>query len=161
MRIGHSNFVWLFVAMGLFAFGPLSFAQETGVPLGSVIVTDGIDSYDDLSMGKDIDPPDDRELVIRWNFDFPDAKDYHVYVLVDGETQAKFLGRPGGDGLIQNMRWKKGTPLLGAPFLDGPQSGHSYQFIVFAMRESFGLSFVSGPFQTKGPVQYLVVFCSS
>jgi hypothetical protein len=120
---------------------------------GSVVITDDIDSFEDLTNGVDVDLPDQRELVVRWKIDNYSAKDYHVYVLVDGSTKRNYLGRTGSDDNF--YRWNNQTRFVTGRFKDGPQSGHHYQFMVFALSTDEAVK-PFGPISSSGSVEYIV-----
>ncbi|NPU98949.1 MAG: hypothetical protein HPY51_17270 [Candidatus Omnitrophica bacterium] len=124
------------------------------IPANTVIVTDDLDSTDDLSNKEDIDPPGKRQLVIQWNFPDADAKDFHVYVLANDEGKAKYLGRTGS-GMQNYFDWQEGTKFVAGEFKKGPQPNNSYRFYVFILHER-GPKAVSGPFAAKGPVLFKV-----
>lgn len=123
------------------------------VPLDSVIVTDNLDTYQDLSGGLDIDPADQRELVIRVNMDLTDIVDIHIYISVDGE-ESVYLGRIATIE-DQYFVWKESQSVtIAKPFQDGPQGNHTYTFSVYLLTESKNPPHY-GPFET-GPVDYYV-----
>ncbi len=123
------------------------------IPAGTVIVTDDNSTYVDLSNGEDRDPVDDRELVVRWNFEFDDVRDFHIY-RVGGEARAQFLGRTAS-GTTNHFIWEENAPRLAPDFKQGPQFGETYQFAVYAIRETGAPRPIYGPFKNAGPVEYL------
>ncbi len=167
---GHSYRFFVFALTGnpkkpvagpIFNAGPVEFLvsadeePEPGeIPANTVIVTDDLASAMDLSNGEDTDPADNRQLVVQWNFPDMPAKDFHVYVLVNNQGKAKYLGRTGsGD---QNFfDWKVGTRFMAGDFKSGPQPNSSYRFYVFVFNQK-GPKAVSGPFATAGPVLFKV-----
>jgi len=125
------------------------------IPVGRVIVTDSIDTFEDLSGGDDLDAPDDRELTIRWNFpESENATQYHVYVKVDGEQKSQFLSRTH-DSSETVLRWRADKHFTARKFKDGPQSAYSYQFLVYMLRNNKG-NRVSGPIESEGSVRFIV-----
>lgn len=131
-------------------------ASPTPVPTptlapGTVIVTDSIESGEDLSGGEDTDPAGRRGLVIRWNLSYPEVADFHVYVSVNGED-AKYLGRTASS-TADYLEWREGAPNLGKDYRTGPQFGNTYRFFVFPIRPS-GTPAYYGPFTHAGPVTF-------
>jgi subtilisin family serine protease len=133
---------------------PIAITTPTPVSMtfNTVIVTDDLSSYTDVSNGQDFDHETDRSLVIRWNFDATNVSDYHVYVKVD-DGQFQFLGRPG-NAEANDYEWKAGQRFLNAPFGNGPEFGHRYAFSVYVITAS-GTPRFYGPFLTAGNVEFL------
>ncbi len=103
-------------------------------------------------VGSDVDDPNWNALQIVWNFgvDPSTVLEYHVFVRVD-QGDFQFLGQTQS-GDINYFWW---TPLnlfkTNKIFSDGPQDGHTYQFMVIMMP-------LSGPrmnFKT-GQVEYSI-----
>ena len=117
-----------------------------------VVVTDSLQTQDDLSNGEDADSPSDRELVIRWNLGLQNIRDYHVYVEVNGGPP-QFLGRTG-NGLDNFYSWKPNAPNLDLAFSDGPQYNNRYQFRIFALSNDQSNT-VFTPFMNAGPVRFV------
>ncbi|MFB3786632.1 MAG: hypothetical protein ACE15F_09695 [bacterium] len=146
----------------IFNAGPVEFLVSEdptptpgGIKPNSVIVTDDLGSFDDLSNGTDTDPITERQLVVKWNFPDVKAKDFHVYVLANNQGKAKYLGRSGG-GDVNHFDWRQGgTRFMVNEFKNGPQPNTSYRFYVFIFNQS-GPKAVSGPFATAGPVFFQV-----
>ncbi len=124
---------------------------ETPEPSKTVFVTDDEESMVDLSGDMDVDPAVDRELVIRWNLDIPNAKDIHIYALKSGEDQPKYLGRT--DVNFDYFVWKEGVRWLGGHFKEGPQDGNTYTFFLYVLRRGGP---PVGPFSHEDPVQFKV-----
>ena len=124
------------------------------MPPGSAIVTDDLASMADLSGSGDIDPPNARALVVRWNFGSGPAPDYHVYVLDDQAGILEYLGRTG-DGVTTYLLWEDNAKNknLAPAYRKGPQSGHSYLFYVFALSGNKSKP-VSGSLVTSAPVLF-------
>ncbi|MFB3786306.1 MAG: sorbosone dehydrogenase family protein [bacterium] len=122
------------------------------VPLDTVRVTDDPASFDDLSGGVDRDAEANRSLVIRWNHGLADAADTHVYVIMDSQVPARYLGRTG-NGNDTVWEWRAGEPRTGPEFVEGPQFGHSYQFLIFILTAGGSPPFYR-PYSTAGPVEY-------
>ncbi len=113
----------------------------------TIIVTDDLDSTEDLSNSYDEDSPYDRELTIKWDMNIPNVKMYHIYVLEVGEAfLPKYLGRTQ-DGNTNYFQWREGTRYLSGNFKHGPQDGKTYQFYVFALIQG---AKNEGPFQKRG-----------
>ena len=100
-------------------------------PPGTVVITDDLQDETDLAGREDADAPDNRQLVIHWNFGGERFADYHVYVAVD-ENPFQYLGRPGS-GEARLFPWNTGNPQLNPRFAAGPEFGHQYRFQVFAI----------------------------
>ncbi|GEM_PF-1842256 len=137
--------------------------------LSRVIVTDTLDTLEDLSNGIDLDPYDSKELIVRWAFspllfDDSDIKDIHIYVQEkkvaaneeeqeDHAIKFEYLGRTDSSTLSY-FEWKKGARFQVHPrFANGPDYGKEYQFQVFVLTHSQNPLFL-GPFQNWGPVKY-------
>jgi len=130
---------------------PTGTAAPTPVPL-PVTVTDSLETQTDISGSSDQDAADQRELVIRWNLDVSNIKDFHVYVQInDGPPQ--FLGRTG-NGTDTFFQWKTGIQFLSTAFNDGPQFNTNYQFRVFALANDDSNT-VFGPFLNGGNIEFL------
>ena len=129
-----------------------------GVPAGEVIVTDSINTFDDLSNSEDVDLITDRELTIQWNLNFPRATDFHVYVSVDGSKDQQFLGL-AGSGQATAFRWREGLRTVAPGFRTGPQDGHSYQFYLYVLGTTLTSARVGilGTFPLAGPVKFTVI----
>ena len=127
------------------------------VPLNdTLIVTDDLASTEDLSNGVDRDGQGNMLLAVKWNLlleniDLSKVNDVHVYVDVDESGDYAYLGRTGG--AASSFVWKKQGGKTAAAFRDGPQSGHSYRFRIYALTVSKTPLFY-GPFDTAGPVGF-------
>ena len=89
----------------------------------SIVVTDDLQSIDDLLGKFDADTPDARALAIRWKYKDSGFTGYHVYVIKDG-GQPEFLdGVPAGSTYYL---WKN------------PEFGHSYQFRIWGVLPAGG-----------------------
>ncbi|MBD3266629.1 hypothetical protein GF373_08165, partial [bacterium] len=126
-------------------------------PENSVYVTDSLDTLNDISNQKDFDEPDNRELVVRWNFDdeqvdFNNVHAIHVYVKV-GSNDFVFLGEPASADATY-LQWVPSSVEIDPLFQDGPLFGNQYTFQVFFLTRS-GSPFFYGPFENAGPVEYL------
>ncbi|GEM_PF-3253746 len=121
---------------------------------GQFCIYDDLLGGNDLTNGVDEDTPDARAIQLAWNFglEFLAERDYHLFVRVD-EGNWQFLGQTGC-GEITYFWWTPYNKFTTAPaFADGPQGGHSYQFMVFLILPH-GLSRV---FLTSGVLQYAVI----
>jgi len=124
------------------------------IPLNSIIVSDTLETFEDLSNSQDFDLPNERLLAIQWNFEFEEpVKDIHVYLIEDDNLQFSFLGRTGS-GEFSFFEWRAGAQRLNAQFRDGPKFNRRYQFLIFALTESGSPRFF-GPFFTNGAVEFL------
>ena len=91
------------------------------IPENTIVVTDDLQSKEDLQGGFDVDSPDRKVLVIRWNFKNPAFTSYHIYVKKD-DGKAEFL-----TALLNTAsyyEWKE------------PEFGHSYYFILYGLMDS-------------------------
>lgn len=121
------------------------------LPRNAVIVTDNLASWADLSNNVAYASPNYRALVIRWNIQEANIRDFHLYVSVNGGAP-NYLGR-SGDGSASTFEWSVGAERYIAPgFADGPQFGDTYRFHIYAICEGQP---PLGPFRTLGPVQFV------
>ncbi|GEM_PF-6589676 len=142
---GNPRFYGPFANAGLVWFLPM------------ITVTDTVSTTTDLSNGQDFDPPNERDLVVRWTFDATDLdsnniRDHHVYVKVNGRMPYRYLGRTASDSAAY-LEWKAGTPNLAGEFRGGPTYGNSYEFKVYPIKQSGAPPFY-GPYENAGPVAY-------
>ena len=82
--------------------------------------------------GNDVDPSNWRAIQIAWNFDVDPStvNGYQVYVSVDG-AKKEFMGLTMS-GAINYFWWTPTTEFTTkSNYIDGPQSGHSYQFTIY------------------------------
>ncbi len=134
-----------------------------------VFVTDDLIQEKDLCLGTDIDLPNKRQLVIRWNLPGPAFIDFHIWVKVDGGKE-QYLGRTT-TGQANRFVWedrsgidetgaiqKESEPELAAAFLSGPELNHQYEFVLYGIPESVSPDQPHAskpqPFYTKGPLEY-------
>ncbi len=110
-------------------------------------VTDDLGSNVDLSLGKDLDPENKRQLVIHWNYPHSDINEYHVYIQVDGEKE-EFLGRHTKRNQPY-MIWESGNEFIAQGFQEGPLFGHTYRFSIYGLGGA-----LYAPLLTVGPVEY-------
>ena len=94
---------------------------------------------------------EDRQLVVRWNVGKHHFKDFHLWVLVDGQEK-KYLGRTNG-GDVNFFVWKAEEYWVDPPFKNGPEFGHNYEFIVYGIQKNHPTD-PPLPFYTQGPVTY-------
>jgi len=139
------------------ASAPVGFNLEGGNPVSPdlpeipnltsnrIVIYDDILGGDDLapmgSTGSDVDPPSSRAIQIAWNFgrDPASVNDYHVLVSVDGGA-FDFLGQTY-TGRINYFRWSpQNTFRTNTSYANGPQDGHTYQFMVALLPLSGGRS---------------------
>ncbi|HPA45804.1 MAG TPA: S8 family serine peptidase [bacterium] len=125
----------------------------------SVVVTDTVNTFADLSSGTDYDSNNNRQLVIRWNLDpgavrLTDIQDVHVYVRVNSTGEYEYLGNAGSSTAI-HFEWKSGlTSVVNPRFQSGPVFGEIYQFRIFVLTRS-GSPFFYGPYDNAGPIRFL------
>ncbi len=124
---------------------------------GQVAIYDDILGGNDLapmgSTGSDSDSSSSRAIQIAWNFGRADEEvnEYHILVSVDG-GDFDFLGQTYTSGL-NYFWWTPNRPFRTNPvYADGPQDGHTYQFMVV-------LSPLSGERASlkSGTLQYSVI----
>ena len=93
------------------------------IPENSIVVTDDLQSRDDLLGKFDADSPDGKALGIRWKFKDSGFSGFHIYIIKD-EGQPEFLN---------------GVPAGSTYFLwSNPEFGHSYRFRVWGVIGSSG-----------------------
>ncbi len=116
---------------------PVSISQPEMPNLdeSQVVIYDDILGGEDLapmgSTGFDVDYADSRAIQIAWNFDVDasTANEYHVLVKVD-DGGYQLLGQTY-NGNITYFWWTKNLYFRTFDtFMDGPQDGHSYQFMI-------------------------------
>ncbi|RJP24612.1 MAG: hypothetical protein C4527_18360 [Candidatus Omnitrophota bacterium] len=102
---------------------------------GQIVVYDDILGGNDLapmgSTGSDADDESARAIQIAWNFgrDVSTVNEYHVMVKVDG-GDPQFLGQTY-NGSLSYFWWTPNNLFrTSSAFAAGPQSGHTYQFLV-------------------------------
>ncbi|MBN2326654.1 MAG: hypothetical protein JXR73_05820 [Candidatus Omnitrophica bacterium] len=164
---GHSYLFMVYAISserGVKPFGPIAASgwityQEAIVeqPIAeeAVIITDDLDSMDDLSNGEDSDPENDMQLVLRWNLKNVNAKDFHIYVQSQNDKRPKYLGRTG-DGDASLFQWKANGRFLHQNYKAGPVADNEYAFSVYAINKKGPKAF-EGPFYPAGPVLYKVI----
>ncbi len=103
------------------------------IPANTVVVTDDLQSTRNLVGAFDADPPSDRRLAIRWNFESGEFTAFHIYVQIDG-AKSVFLGQTP-DAETSYMEWKEGEANIALDFRDGPQYGKQYRFTIYGLRE--------------------------
>lgn len=102
-------------------FTPTPTAPSINAPENTIIVTDDLQSIDDLLGQTDIDRPSEQALCIRWNIPADNIIDFHIYARADG-GEPMYLGRTG-DANVNWFVWNK------------PAFGRFYSFIVYALIE--------------------------
>lgn len=128
--------------------------ETSAAPNHTVWVSDTRNSYADLSNRVDVDDPSDKELVVRWRFTQTALKDVHIYMRVDGATKPVYLGRTA-DGGATSFGWRAGAPNMNDAFKNGPENGHTYQFMTFELSQNPSLA-PYGPYLSAGPVAYKI-----
>ncbi len=125
------------VGFNLEGGNPVSLAQPELPNLnpGQVAIYDDILGGNDLApmgtTGSDTDNSSSRAIQIAWNFgrDASEVNEYHILVSVDGASPT-YLGQTYTSGL-NYFWWTPNRSFRTHPdFADGPQDGHTYQFIV-------------------------------
>ncbi|RJP22368.1 MAG: formylglycine-generating enzyme family protein [Candidatus Omnitrophota bacterium] len=126
------------VGFNLEGGNPVSLAQSEipNLNMGQISIYDDILGGNDLapmnSNGVDNDRKESRAIQIAWNFgrDESTVNEYHVLVSVDGGAY-QFLGQTY-DGRINYYLWNDKNEFKTDPvFTNGPQDGHTYQFMVY------------------------------
>lgn len=120
------------------------------LPEGTMLVTDDMFDFEDLSGKTDTDSADQKALFIRWNVGSGEYWNYHVFVSVNG-GEYEFAGQTSGND-VNYFRWSdvhlfdtKGV------YTAGPQSGNTYQFRIFGLTGS-GFDLID----QAGSVMYMV-----
>lgn len=101
----------------------------------SIIITDTVNDFDDVSNQTVYNPASDQSLVIRWVLDNrqisrADIREIHVLTRVNQSGGYQLLGRAARvtDTFLE---WRREAPQFIEPnFRDGPLPGNSYQFQV-------------------------------
>lgn len=136
---------------------PTATPTVTPVPfINKVIVTDDINSLEDLSNGEDLDENKNRELAVHWDLqgiETSTVRVYQIYVSTDG-ARPQFLGQTSSNTQT-NFKWYKNNSNVTNSFKNGPAFGHEYNFSIYAIHNrNINGRFFSGPYQTIGSVQY-------
>ncbi|MBD3266911.1 S8 family serine peptidase, partial [bacterium] len=134
--------------------------EPTPAPAANVVVVnDHVETVDDLSNSFDVDRPNDEELIIRWKLDIENVLKYHIYVIVDNNGKPRKLGQTDPTDKTPKedfeyvFRWNADNKWVEGPFKKGPQTGHDYQFGVYAIVKG-GKN--EGRFWAEGPVHFEV-----
>ena len=98
-------------------------------PENTLVVTDDIQTIDDLSGNFNADDPDNKDLVIRWNFKNPEFTSYHIYVKTDDGKEEFLVALPV---TVNYYEWKTAS------------FGHSYLFWVYGLRDNGTTSLLEG-----------------
>ena len=106
------------------------------IPENTIIVTDDLQSKDDLQGTFDADAPDNKALAIRWNFANSAFTTYHVYVKKDGGNEEFLAALPA---TAVYYEWKN------------PEFGHSYLFLLYGLVEDGSPLLLEG----KAPIYYI------
>ncbi len=102
------------------------------IPEDTVVVTDDLQSTENLVGTFDEDSPESRQLTIRWNIQDEAITMFHVYVRINEGEQA-FLGAVTKDD-PQLLAWFEDAPAIALAFKDGPQFELFYRFIIYGLR---------------------------
>ncbi|MGC9326291.1 MAG: SGNH/GDSL hydrolase family protein [Candidatus Hinthialibacter sp.] len=73
-----------------------------------------------------------QEILVQWDLNLPDVRDFHVYVFDEAVSEFVYLGRTGS-GEVHSLRWKPGSAQVAPRFRRGPAAGRPYRFRVFAL----------------------------
>ncbi len=123
----------------LFALNAMSamnrYDGSVDVPLNQLIVTDDLDSTEDLLNITDWDDPSERILVIRFHLERDDYTQYHLYARIDRSNDDAFIGwRETSEDFFE---WKEDADSniyhMNPAFDDGPQFGRAYQFTIYGI----------------------------
>ena len=107
------------------------------IPENSIIVTDDLQSKENLLGGFDADSPDAKALAIRWKFTDSGYTAYHIYMIKDG-GQPEFVEALAAGSTY--YLWKN------------PEFGHSYRFKIWG---AIGDTGKFEGFETDKPVYYI------
>ncbi len=134
-----------------------------------VFVTDDLIQETDLCLRTDIDLPDKRQLVVRWDLPGHAFTDFHIWVQVDGGEE-QYLGRTASgkatrfvwedkSGLpVEEVSRKENEPELAGAFRSGPELNHRYEFILYGIPPGVNPEQPQAPkpqpFFTKGSLEY-------
>ncbi len=126
-------------------------------PENSVFVSDTVNDQLDLSGHEDFDPPGQRDLVIRWNFDLERVdtsmvEDVFVFVETNGDGIFELLGKTGS-GSASFLEWKPDGTGIESGFISGPQFDNEYRFRVFFITNVGNPPFF-GPFENAGTITF-------
>lgn len=126
--------------------GPVWYDSKNPVAYGEMNVIANSELSDDTN-------PDasQREVELQWNFPVSDVRDYHIYISVD-DAPWRYLGRTKNK-LSRNFIWREGSDYVVQDFLNGPQTGRQYRFMVYAISKS-GSPFFHGPIFSKRAVSF-------
>lgn len=133
MKLTHFTFA-VFYLIGCITISIQTSAQ-VNIPVNSVIVTDKLDSTQNLIGGYDQDDENDRALAIHWNFGDTEFADIHIYIEDLLNEKHHYLGRTA-NGSATSFEWRADKPNLNPEYADGPQFGESYRFIIFGLLDA-------------------------
>lgn len=116
-------------------------------------IYDSVNMTQNIAGGIDVDEIDERELIIHWQFDIQedDISEYHLYVCINDSDYFEFLGQTRSSSTT-HLRWIPNSSFITPKFRNGPQSGNSYSFIVYAITKS-GEPNDYGPLTTFGMIE--------
>ena len=121
-----------------------------------VNITPSLLSDLDISNQLFIGQPNNKQLAVKWLID-GDANfsDFLLYLKMDNSNDLQFLGKTG-DGKANSFAWVPGDPKIDKAFIEGPQSGHTYQFLLYGLQfdEDSQSDILVGPYEASGPIQY-------
>ena len=116
-------------------FTPTSTPIIYEIPDDTAIVTDDLQSQENLVGYFDADSPDAKALAIRWKFKNTGFIEFHIYYIKDNESQQFIEAIPAGSTFYL---WKN------------PEFGHSYRFRIWGISDKGNQSI-----DTAGSVLYL------
>ncbi len=125
-------------------------------PGESLMVTDNLNTFEDLSGDYDFDHPDYCALTLRWDLasmGLTDAaiSDYFVFARFDDQGDYIYMGRTNSNNSC--LDWQSSTLGLTPYFSTGPMFQNNYQFRLFACTSDEHASFY-GPYDTADFVFY-------
>ena len=123
-----------------------------------VNITPSLLSDLDISNQVFIGQPNNKQLVVKWLTDGEIYfEDYLVYLKVDDGKELQYLGRTWS-GKANSFAWVPGDSKVDPVFINGPESGHAYQFMLYGLQydEKSGTDILVGPYEASGPIKYFV-----
>ena len=108
------------------------------IPENTIVVTDDLQSKEDLQGKFDVDLSDHKVLAIRWNFKNPAFASYHIYVKKDNEKAEFLVAMP-----IESSYYE----------WCNPEFGHSYFFMIYGLADNVNPLLLEG----TGSVYYIAM----
>ncbi len=97
-----------------------------------MFVTDDRSSDENLVGGFDQDSPTERILAIRWDVEDDFYKDFHIYTEINGAKEVYIARTRSGE--VNLYEWRPGAVGIHSDYVEGPQFGNEYRFIVYGLR---------------------------